>query len=89
VATNQSITASKNSPIPATPEVRMRSAICDALYDLEWGVVRPLAGSIELEHALLDSACPNSYRAEFATRRAARALGSLASIMLKIEEAAR
>ena len=89
MATNQGTTPSNISPTPTTPEAHLRSVITDALYDLEWGVVRPLATQVQVEHALLDSNDHPSVRAEIATRRAARVLGTVASIILKIEAAAK
>lgn len=89
MATNQGTTPSDFSPTPTTPEANLRSVITDALYDLEWGVVRPLATQVQVEHALLDSNDHPSVRAEIATRRAARVLGTVASIILKIEAAAK
>jgi hypothetical protein len=77
---------------PTIPERRMKSAIVDALYELEECVVRPLAGLIEVEHALIHALrrpLATGVRAEIATRRTARVLGSIARIMLKIEEAAK
>jgi hypothetical protein len=89
MASIQSTTPSNISITPTASEARMRSAIVDALYDLEWGVVRPLATQVQVEHALLDSNDHPSVRAEIATRRAARVLGTVASIINKIEAAAR
>lgn len=88
MATNQSITASKNSPISTTSEARMRSAITDALYELETRVVRPLSDVVYVEHGLIDPKAA-SIRAAMNTRAVSTALGSLARIMVAIEESAR
>lgn len=76
---------------PTTPEDRMRSAIVDALRELENRVVPALVDAIELEHELYDHhACASTQvRYEIATRRTARVLGSIAAIMVKIQEAAK
>ena len=72
-----------------SPEVlRMRSAITDAIYELETRVVRPLSDVIYVEHALIDPKAV-AIRAEMNTRTIASSLGSIANIMLRIEEAAR
>jgi len=71
-----------------THEVRMRSAITDASYELEHRVVRPLSDIVYVENALVDPKAA-SIRAEINTRAVATALGSLARIMIAIEEAAR
>jgi hypothetical protein len=59
------------------------------LLSLEWRVVRPLVGAIEMEHLFMDARTAHSVRAEIATRRIAVVLGSIASIMDEIEVAAR
>ena len=72
-----------------TPEDRMRIALLHLLNSLEWRVVRPLVGAIEMEHLFKDARTAHSVRAEIATRRIAVVLGSIASIMEEIEVAAR
>ena len=72
-----------------THEARMRSALVDALYELENRIVPALTSSIALEHDLIGLGSEPSCRHEIHTRRMAKTLGSLAAIMAKIEEAAR
>ena len=61
-----------------TPEDRMRIALLHLLNSLEWRVVRPLVGAIEMEHLFMDARTAHSVRAEIATRRIAVVLGSIA-----------
>jgi hypothetical protein len=71
-----------------TPADRMRSAITDALYELETRVVRPLSDVVYVENALIDPKVA-SIRTAMSSKTIATALGSLARIMLAIEEAAK
>lgn len=66
----------------------MRSAITDALYELETRVVRPLSDVVYVENALIDPKVA-SIRTAMSSKTIATALGSLARIMLAIEEAAK
>ena len=71
-----------------TPADRMRSAITDALYELDTRVVRPLSDVVYVENALIDPKVA-SIRTAMSSKTIATALGSLARIMLAIEEAAK
>jgi hypothetical protein len=71
-----------------TPADRMRSAITDALYELETRVVRPLSDVVYVDNALIDPKVA-SIRTAMSSKTIATALGSLARIMLAIEEAAK
>ena len=66
----------------------MRSAITDALYELDTRVVRPLSDVVYVENALIDPKVA-SIRTAMSSKTIATALGSLARIMLAIEEAAK
>ena len=91
MAEYQSTSTPAQPTTPIIPEQRMRSALTDALYELENRVVRTLSSVIVCESFMRfpeDQRSASCLQA-LATRNIATALGSVARIIIAIEDAAK